>query len=284
MRLLRRGHPDVGRGPPGAQTRADGSGGARRPRSQLVPVWRAQSHGARGAPRGQRGGVMTAELPINLAANPRLSRWLRFDAAGFVEVSPGKIEIGQGIVTALAQIAADELDVSLERVRMRPVSTAVSPNEGTTSGSLSVEQSGSAVRHAAAEARAIDLTPAAQRLGVSSDSLSIEDGTIIGPGNLRTSYWELANPALLERDASPAATVKAPAARRIAGTAVARLDFPDKVFGRPRFVHDLTLPGLVHGRVLKPAAPGARLLSLPADARSEEHTSELQSLRHLVCR
>jgi nicotinate dehydrogenase subunit B len=211
---------------------------------------------------------MTAELPINLAANPRLSRWLRFDAAGFVEVSPGKIELGQGIVTALAQIAADELDVGLERVRMRPVSTAASPNEGTTSGSLSVEQSGSAVRHAAAEARAIYLTCAAQRLGVSSDSLSIEDGTIIGPGNLRTSYWELANPALLERDASPGVTVKAPAARRIAGTAVARLDFPDKVFGRPRFVHDLTLPGLVHGRVLKPAAPGARLLSLPADAEA----------------
>jgi nicotinate dehydrogenase subunit B len=211
---------------------------------------------------------VTAELPINLAANPRLSRWLRFDAAGFVEVSPGKIEIGQGIVTALAQIAADELDVGLERVRMRPVSTAASPNEGTTSGSLSVEQSGSAVRHAAAEARAIYLTCAAQRLGVSSDSLRIEDGTIIGPGNLRTSYWELANPALLERDASPGVTVKAPAARRIAGTAVARLDFPDKVFGRPRFLHDLTLPGLVHGRVLKPAAPGARLLSLPAGAEA----------------
>jgi CO/xanthine dehydrogenase Mo-binding subunit len=123
---------------------------------------------------------MTTELPINLAANPRLSRWLRFDAAGFVEVSPGKIEIGQGIVTALAQIAADELDVSLERVRMRPVSTAASPNEGTTSGSLSVEQSGSAVRHAAAEARAIYLKSAAERLGVPSDSLSVEDGTIIG--------------------------------------------------------------------------------------------------------
>ena len=206
---------------------------------------------------------MTTELPINLAANPRLSRWLRFDAAGFVEVSPGKIEIGQGIVTALAQIAADELDVSLERVRMRPVSTAASPNEGTTSGSLSVEQSGSAVRHAAAEARAIYLKSAAERLGVPSDSLSVEDGTIIGPGNLRTSYWELANPALLEREASAQVRVKPPAARRIAGTAVPRLDFPDKVFGRPRFVHDLSLPGMIHGRVLKPAAPGARLLSLP---------------------
>jgi len=146
---------------------------------------------------------MTGELPINLSANPRLSRWLRFDADGFVEVSPGKIEIGQGIVTALAQIAADELDVAVACVRMIPVSTASSPNEGTTSGSLSVEQSGSAVRYAAAQARAIYLALAAQRLGVDSDTLSIEDGTIVGPGNLRTSYWELAHPALLDREATP---------------------------------------------------------------------------------
>jgi nicotinate dehydrogenase subunit B len=209
---------------------------------------------------------MTGELPINLSANPRLSRWLRFDADGFVEVSPGKIEIGQGIVTALAQIAADELDVAVARVRMIPVSTASSPNEGTTSGSLSVEQSGSAVRYAAAQARAIYLALAAQRLGVASDTLSIEDGTIVGPGNLRTSYWELAHPALLDREATPGVTAKAPAARRITGTAVPRLDFPDKVFGRPRFVHDLDLPGLVHGRVLKPAAPGARLVALASEA------------------
>ena len=98
---------------------------------------------------------MTGELPANLKANPRLARWLRFDAAGFIELSPGKVEIGQGILTALAQIAADELDVDLARIRMIPVTTAASPNEGTTSGSLSVEQSGSAVRHASAQARAI---------------------------------------------------------------------------------------------------------------------------------
>ncbi len=205
---------------------------------------------------------MTAQLPTNLAANPRLSRWLRFDAGGFVEVSPGKIEIGQGIVTALAQIAADELDVDIARVRMIPATTAASPNEGVTSGSLSVEQSGSAVRYAAAQARSIYLGQAAQRLGVPPESLQVEDGTIVGPGNLRTSYWELADNALLARDASPGIAAKAPAARRIAGTPVARLDLPDKVFGRPRFVHDLALPGLLHGRVLKPASPGAKLTSL----------------------
>ena len=112
-----------------------------------------------------------------------------------------------------------------------------------TSGSLSVEQSGSAVRHAAAEAR-VDLSGGRRRSGwaLRPRACRIEDGTIVGPGNLRTSYWELADDALLARDASPGIAAKAPAARRIAGTPVARLDLPDKVFGRPRFVHDLSLP------------------------------------------
>ncbi|MGE0849299.1 MAG: molybdopterin cofactor-binding domain-containing protein [Hyphomicrobiaceae bacterium] len=208
-----------------------------------------------------------APLPTNLGANPRLSRWLRFDAGGFVELSPGKIEIGQGILTALAQIAADELDIAVERIRMIPATTAFSPNEGVTSGSLSVEMSGSAVRHAAAQARAIYLGAAAQRLGVAAESLQVDDGTIVGPGNLRTSYWELADDALLARDATPGTKPKDPEARRVAGTPVARLDLPDKVYGRPRFVHDLMLPGLLHGRVLKPDAPWAELTTLnDADA------------------
>jgi CO/xanthine dehydrogenase Mo-binding subunit len=207
-----------------------------------------------------------AQLPVNLKANPRLSSWLRFDAKGFVELSPGKVEIGQGIVTALAQIAADELDVGLDRIRMVRVATGSSPNEGTTSSSLSVEQSGSAVRHAAAEARAIYLQAAAQRLGVAPDSLNVEDGTIAGPGNLRTSYWELADDGLLARDATPGVAAKAPSARRLAGSPAARLDLPDKVFGRPRFIHQLALPGMLHGRVLKPASPGAKLKSLDEGA------------------
>ncbi len=205
---------------------------------------------------------MSAQLPPNLAANPRLSRWLRVSRDGFVELSPGKVELGQGIVTALAQIAADELDISLHRIRMVQVSTGSSPNEGTTSSSLSVEQSGSAVRYAAAQARSLYLEAAAQRLGVAPESLSVEDGTIAGPGNLRTSYWELADDNLLARDATPGVAAKAPAARRLAGTPAARLDLPDKVFGRPRFIHQLALPDMLHGRVLKPASPGAKLTSL----------------------
>src|SRR3981081_1897628 len=91
------------------------------------------------------------KLPPSLAANPTLSSWVQIAPQGCVDVSPGKVEIGQGIVTALAQIAADELDIELGRVQMVRASTAASPNEGVTSGSLSIQQSGRALRHACAD-------------------------------------------------------------------------------------------------------------------------------------
>jgi nicotinate dehydrogenase subunit B len=201
-------------------------------------------------------------LPGSLQTNRRLSQWLRLRADGVVEVFSGKVEIGQGILTAVAQIVADELDVDLARVRMVPASTAISPNEGVTSGSLSVEHSGSALRYACAEARAVYLDAAAQRLGVAAQSLDVQDGSIVGPGNLSTSYWELTEENLLERDATAKVAPKPVVARRVAGTAAARLDIPDKVFGKPRFIHDLVLPGMLYGRVLRPPSPGATLTAL----------------------
>src|SRR5438067_8002979 len=143
------------------------------------------------------------QLPVSLAANPKLSSWLKFSSDGRVMVSPGKVEIGQGIVTALAQIAADELDVDIDRVQMVRASTMASPNEGVTSGSLSIQQSGRALRHACAEVRHIFLQLASERLGVSIDALDVEDGTISGPGNATTSYWQLAEEVLFDRDATP---------------------------------------------------------------------------------
>src|SRR6187399_1973408 len=122
-------------------------------------------------------------LPISLAANPKLSAWLKFSSEGRITVSPGKVEIGQGIVTALAQIAADELDVDISRVQMVRASTAASPNEGVTSGSLSIQQSGRALRHVCAEVRQIFLAKASDRLGVNIGALNVEDGAISGPGN-----------------------------------------------------------------------------------------------------
>src|SRR5258708_13183747 len=127
------------------------------------------------------------KLPVSLAANPVLSSWVRFSAEGHVTVSPGKVEIGQGIVTALAQIAADELDVDIGRVQMVRASTAASPNEGVTSGSLSVQQSGRAIRHACAEIRQIFLDAASDRLGVGIDPLVVQYATLSAPRNISTN-------------------------------------------------------------------------------------------------
>jgi CO/xanthine dehydrogenase Mo-binding subunit len=221
-------------------------------------AWRTTSGQDSGAPR----------LAGSLQNNRRLSQWLRFGADGVVEVFSGKVELGQGIATALAQIVAEELDVALERVRMVPASTAHSPDEAVTSGSQSIQQSGSALRYACAEARAIYVAAAAARLGVAAEQLRVEDGTLIvasgAASGARTSYWQLADDDLLACEATGAAAPKTAAALRVVGTAAPRLDIPDKVFGRPRFVHDLELPGMLHARVLRPASPFALLESLDA--------------------
>jgi CO/xanthine dehydrogenase Mo-binding subunit len=205
------------------------------------------------------------KLPVSLAANPMLSSWIRFSPEGQVVVSPGKVEIGQGIVTALAQIAADELDVDIGRVRMVRASTAASPNEGVTSGSLSVQQSGRAIRQVCAEVRHIFLAAASDRLGVGIDALEVNDGTISGPGNVRTSYWELADEVPLERNATPGVAAKSSTQRRLAGNSVQRVDIPDKVFAQPRFIHDSALPRMLHGRVLRPELSAANLVELSVD-------------------
>lgn len=204
----------------------------------------------------------TPRLPVSLAANPRLSSWVKFTGEGRVAISPGKVEIGQGIVTALAQIAADELDVEIGRIEMIRASTAASPNEGVTSGSLSIQQSGRALRHACAEVRQRFLAAASERLGVDASLLGVDDGTISGPGNVRTSYWELSGDVSLDHDVTAGTVAKSAVARSVAGHSIQRVDIPDKVFARPRFIHDCVLPGLVHGRVLRPDISGAKLIAL----------------------
>ena len=203
-----------------------------------------------------------AKLPGNLQGNRRLSQWLRIASAGTVTVTPGKVEIGQGILTALAQIAAEELDVDLGRIRLVPAATPASPNEGVTSGSLSIQDSGTALRYACAEVRAIYLAEAAAELGVDADSLKVEDGAISAPNGRYTSYWALADDALLDREATGSVAPKPPSAYRIVGQSIQRVDLPDKIFGLPSFIQDLVLPGMLYGQVVRPASRAARLASV----------------------
>ena len=202
-------------------------------------------------------------LPADLAANPVLARWLDFSRDGEVMIRTGKVEYGQGIWTALAQVAAEELQVRMARVRVAPVSTSTSPDEGVTAGSRSVQDSGSALRQACAQARDLLLAAAAAKLGISHEVLAVADGqirTADGPTGL--SYWTLARPGILDRPADVPVPSRPPGQWSVAGRSAARLDIPDKVTGRPRFLHDLVLPGMAYGRVVRPPARAAHLTGL----------------------
>src|SRR5215469_6305318 len=151
-----------------------------------------------------------ANLPGSLNNNRMLDAWLRINQDGSATVFTGKVELGQGIVTALAQIAAEELDLPLGRIKMISGDTGQTPNEGQTAGSQSIEQSGTALRMAAAEARAILIDLAAKRLGVAMDQLTAADGMIAAPDGRKVGYGDL-NPGL-DREASAKASPKPPAA------------------------------------------------------------------------
>ena len=202
-----------------------------------------------------------ANLPGSLNNNRMLDAWLRINPDGSATVFTGKVELGQGIVTALAQIAAEELDLPLARITMISGDTGQTPNEGQTAGSQSIEASGTALRMAGAEARAILVDLAAQRLAAPADTLKVADGVISAPDGRRVSYGELAGESDLHREATAKVAPKPPAAHTIVGKSVPRRDIPAKVTGGAAYVQDVRLPGMLHGRVVRPPRYGAKLES-----------------------
>jgi nicotinate dehydrogenase subunit B len=200
-----------------------------------------------------------ARLPGSLQDNRMLDAWIRIDAGGGATVFTGKVELGQGVVTALAQIAAEELDLPLARVAMVSGDTGRTPDEGHTSGSVSIEHSGTALRLAGAEVRAILVDLAAKRLGVAADQLSVSEGLISARDGRKLGYGDLAAAADLHREASAKVAPKSAVAYEIVGRPAARRDIPAKVTGGVAYVQDLRLPGMLHGRIVRPPRYGAKL-------------------------
>jgi CO/xanthine dehydrogenase Mo-binding subunit len=189
--------------------------------------------------------------------NPRV----RFERDRTVWIASGKVELGQGINTALAQIAAEELDVPFERVRVMPPSTAYSPDEGYTSGSMSVQEGGKGLREACVQVRAMLLAHAAELLGAPVGELTVEDGTIKATNGGAVTYWECAAEA---GEVPPAgAGVKPSGPSKVVGKSAPRIDLPAKVAGKPAYVHDMKLPGMLFGRIVRPPHPFSRVQSLP---------------------
>jgi CO/xanthine dehydrogenase Mo-binding subunit len=204
-----------------------------------------------------------AQLPGSLHTNRRLAQWVRLADAGRVDVFTGKAELGQGILTALQLMAAEELDLPLSAIRVVSASTAHGPDEGMTSGSLSVQDSGGALRHACAEVRGLAQERAAARSGLHVSEIRVAAGRFSGPdGQELGSYWSLLSAADLDIEYTGRHLPKPPEQRALLGRAAwPRVDLAAKVHGQARFLHDLRLPGMLHGRVLRPP-----LLDAPLDA------------------
>ncbi len=218
-------------------------------------------------------------LPLSVVTNPRPDRWLRFDPGRLVHLSVGKVEIGQGVLTALTQIAAEELDVPAGSIRVLSGDTDRAPDEGSTSSSLSIEISGASVRLISAEVRARFLTRLAQRLNCPPGELSVRDGAFLHDGEpTGQDYWTLAPEVDLAAPATGAAPRKPPEAYRVVGRDLPRIDLPAKLSGAA-FVHDITRPGMLHARMLRQPCRGARLANLDEAAIRRAARGELRIVR-----
>jgi nicotinate dehydrogenase subunit B len=203
---------------------------------------------------------MNAPLPGPLNDNPNLDRWVAFPSPGKVTVLTGRVELGQGVLTAMAQIAADELDIAIERITIRSGDTEKAPNEGYTAGSQSIQFGGVALRQACADARALFLDQAAKVVGCNVKELSIRDGRIFRNGtSTGQDYWTLSGAVDLGVKATGNGEPKRVADLRSIGTSSARVDLPGKIFGESAFIHDMHLDGMFHARVVRQPNRGATI-------------------------
>jgi len=200
-----------------------------------------------------------AKLPGSLDTTRMLDSWVRLDAKGEVTIFTGKAELGQGIKTAVLQVAAEELDVPFVALRLVTADTARTANEGYTAGSQSTPNSATAVRYAAAQVREILIAEAAERANVPAAELRTENGAVIAPDGRRFPYGDLVSETLFHVEAQAEAKLKSPSAYQSIGKAQPRVDIPAKLTGGEAYVQDMRLPGMLHARVVRPPSYGAEL-------------------------
>jgi CO/xanthine dehydrogenase Mo-binding subunit len=196
----------------------------------------------------------------------QIDSWIAIGTDGTVTMKTGKVELGQGTVTATMQLVADELDVPMSSIRFVQSDTWYTPDQGTTAGSQSTgtENGPAGVRQAAAEARAALLAMAATRLGVPAGNLTVSDGvvSVVGSPGQSVSYASLIGGRLFNQAQTGKATPKPYTAYKVVGTSVPRFDIPDKVFGTFTYVQDVKVPGMLHARVVRPPTLDSTLVSV----------------------
>src|SRR5437870_5461921 len=289
VRLLRERHDHDHGGAPEEDREADRGPNPHGAGGQPLPLRDARAHSARRATGGagmrtptlsrrrllQGTGalVVTFSLPVILRAQSpapsrardQLETWLAIGQDGRVTLSTGKVELGTGVETALSQIVAEELDVAVARVTVVQGDTALTPDQGPTVGSKTIQLGGPPIREAAAEARQTLLTLAAARLGVSVDKLAVADGVVSG-GARRVTYAELVGGQRWSRAITKSAPPKRVAEYSVVGRPIARVDIPAKVAGSYVYVQNVRVPGMLHGRVVRTRAVGATVDSVDEDS------------------
>jgi len=226
------------------------------------------------------GGMQLLALnPVQaqtLAAAPRpigpeqLDTWLAFDTDGMVTVFFGKMDMGQGVDTAIAQIVAEELDIDVSRVSVVMGDTHRTPDQGGASGSSACRQGAIPLRNAAAEARRVLVTRAADVLGVPVEQCQVEDGTVsvTGANDRSVSYTTLIADGFDTNldwngnygnglNVSGQATPKSVDQYQVVGTGVARKDIAGKILATTEFCHHVSLPDMLHGRCIRPPVANA---------------------------
>jgi nicotinate dehydrogenase subunit B len=203
-----------------------------------------------------------AALPGSLAKTPVLDAWIRVDEDGRITAFTGKAELGQGMRTAVIQLAAEQLAVAPESIELITADTGRTPDESFTAGSHSMQDSGTAIFNAAGQVRSLLMQAAATRFALPVDQLTARDGFVHAPDGRSLGYGALSGGLSLHVSAEAATGLGDPKAYRIIGKSLPRVDIPAKLTGGAAYIQDMRLPGMLHARVVRQPSPGAKLRSV----------------------
>src|SRR2546425_7032813 len=209
--------------------------------------------------------------------------FLVIHADGTVTMFAGKVDLGTGGRIALRQMVAEELDVPPERIVMIEGDTALTPNQGPTAGSSGIARGGVQLRQAAATARQALIALAAQKLNKPAGDLDVADGVVRAKdATASLGYGDLIGDRAFNLKIDPKALVKSPEHFRFIGKSLRRPDIPTKVAGLHRYLHDLTLPGMLHARVIRPPAHGATLVSVDESSIGAIPTARVVRIKNFL--
>jgi nicotinate dehydrogenase subunit B len=214
------------------------------------------------APRIADAAIDLNSVGPKTVALDRVDGFVAIDGKGLVTIYSGKVDLGTGTDTALTQMAAEELGVPMSRVELVTGDTLLTPDQGITWGSLTIQSGGMQIRQACATAREALLDHAAKKLGTARGDLVAKDGVVTDrSGAKKVAYAELVADQTLQLKVNDKAPLKEPSQYTIVGKPIPRLDIPDKITGRFTYVHDFKRSGMVHARVVRPPAMKAQLQS-----------------------